>query len=433
MVANTALQYLSGFGNQHATEARAGALPHGQNSPQQAPQGLYAEQVSGSAFTAPRAHNLRSWQYRLQPSVAHAAYEPCSAGAHWLTAPDASAQPTPNRLRWDALPVDALPTGTDFIDGMFTIASSGGARGQSGIAVHIYRANLSSRIFYNADAEMLFVPQQGSVQFQTEFGLLDIAPGEIVVVPRGIKFRMTHDGFVNGYLCENYGAPFALPELGPIGANGLANARDFLYPAAWFEQDNKPTEIITKYAGKFWHTHTAASPLNVVAWHGNYAPYKYDLARFNTINTVSFDHPDPSIFTVLTSPSEIAGTANCDFVIFPPRWLVAEHTFRPPWFHRNCMSEYMGLIHGAYDAKAAGFVPGGGSLHNAFSAHGPDVATFNKASTAKLEPQYVANTMAFMFESRFHLEPSQQAMKHPSLQTNYDQVWQGFPLALLKE
>jgi homogentisate 1,2-dioxygenase len=428
-----ALHYLSGFGNQHATEARKGALPQGQNSPQQAPLGLYAEQVSGSAFTAPRARNLRSWQYRLRPSVMHDAYVPANTGNHWLTAPDATAQPTPNRLRWDALPAETLPAETDFIDGMFSITSNGNARSHVGIAVHIYRANKSSRIFYNADGEMLFVPQQGAMQLQTEFGLLDVAPGEIAVIPRGVKFKVMHTEPVSGYVCENYGAPFELPELGPIGANGLANARDFSYPLAWFEQHNNPTEIITKYAGKFWRTMAASSPLNVVAWHGNYAPYKYDLARFNTMNTVSFDHPDPSIFTVLTSPSNTLGTANCDFVIFPPRWLVAENTFRPPWFHRNCMSEYMGLIHGAYDAKAAGFVPGGGSLHNTFSAHGPDLATFTKASAAKLEPQFVGNTMAFMFESSLALEPSLQALKHPALQSNYDQVWNGFPQAVLKE
>ena len=418
-----ALKYLSGFGNEHATEAVAGTLPQGQNSPQQVAFGLYAEQVSGSAFTVPRAENLRSWQYRLLPSVQHAAYLPL---AHKLlrTGPCNEVPASPNRLRWNPLPVNG---DADFLDGITTIATNGDARAQRGVGVHLYAANRSmTRVLYDADGELLIVPQAGALTLKTEFGILLVSPGEIAVIPRGVKFRVEISTVVCGYICENYGVPLRLPELGPIGANGLANARDFLYPTAWYEDVAGRTEVIAKFGGQLWSCEYDHSPLNVVAWHGNYAPYKYDLARFNTINTVSFDHPDPSIFTVLTSPSESTGTANVDFVIFPPRWMVAENTFRPPWFHRNMMSEYMGLIHGTYDAKSAGFLPGGGSLHNAFSAHGPDKATFDNASKSELKPHKIDHTLAFMFESRYVFEPTAFAMSETLLQTGYDDVWQGF-------
>ncbi len=424
-----ALTYLSGFGNEHATEAVAGSLPHGRNSPQQVAFGLYAEQLSGSAFTASRAENLRSWQYRLQPSVQHAPYQVLEH-ALLRSSPCHETPASPNRLRWNP---PTIKEGLDFIDGLVTIATNGDAQTQQGLGIHLYTASHAmTRVFYDADGELLMVPQIGTLTLKTEFGILEVAPGEIAVVPRGVKFRVEISEGVRGYVCENYGAPLRLPELGPIGANGLANARDFLYPTAWFEDVSTKTEVVAKFGGNLWVCEYDHSPLNVVAWHGNYAPYKYDLARFNTINTVSFDHPDPSIFTVLTSPSETPGTANVDFVIFPPRWMVAENTFRPPWFHRNCMSEYMGLIHGAYDAKAEGFLPGGGSLHNAFSAHGPDKATFDKASTVELKPHKIDNTLAFMFESRYVFAPTEFAMSGGLLQTDYDAVWDNFDSANIK-
>ncbi len=424
------LTYLSGFGNHHESEAVTGALPQGRNSPQQVAFGLYAEQVSGSAFTAPRHENLRSWQYRLLPSAEHAPYHLLDS-SRLRTAPCTEVATPPNRLRWSPFTNPTAPT--DFIDGLMTIATNGNASLQQGMAVHIYAANRSmKRCFYNADGEMLLVPEQGGLSLKTEFGILLVKPGEIAVIPRGIKFRVELAGPVRGYVCENYGAPFRLPELGPIGANGLANMRDFLAPTAWFEDVADATEIIAKFGGNLWTYETPGSPLNVVAWHGNYYPYKYDLANFQVINSVSYDHCDPSIFTVLTSPSATAGTANADFVIFPPRWLVAENTFRPPWFHRNIMSEYMGLVHGAYDAKAGGFLPGGGSLHNSFSAHGPDKPSFEKASSADLKPHYLDNTLAFMFESRYVFAPTAFALDAPELQDNYDSVWSDFNPASLK-
>jgi homogentisate 1,2-dioxygenase len=318
---------------------------------------------------------------------------------------------------------------TDFIDGVITMAGNGDAHAQVGVAAHVYCANrsMSDRYFVNSDGEMLLVPQDGALLVHTELGRLHVAPGEIVVIPRGMRMRIElPDGTARGYVCENYGSPFMLPELGPIGSNGLANARDFLAPVAAYETRKGPAQLVNKYLGGLWSGELSGTPLDVVAWHGNLVPYKYDLARFMAIGTVSYDHPDPSINTVLTSGTDTPGVANCDFVIFPPRWLVAEDTFRPPWFHRNVMSEFMGLVHGVYDAKAEGFVPGGASLHNSMLAHGPDAATFEKASSAELKPHRLDNTLAFMFESRHIFRPTAQALAAANLQGDYDGVWTGF-------
>ena len=417
--------YQTGFGNEFATEAIEGALPQGQNSPQRAPLGLYAEQLSGTAFTTPRATNRRTWTYRMRPSAVHKPFRQIGNGLLG-SAPITDQTPAPNQLRWDPLSMPAVPA--DFIDGLMTMAACGDVGTQTGTAVHIYACNrsMNERFLYNADGEMLLVPEKGRLEVHTELGRIYVAPGEICVLPRGVKFRIElPDGEARGYVCENYGAHFKLPDLGPIGANGLANSRDFLTPVAAYEDRAGDFQLIAKFQGNLWAAEIGHSPLDVVAWHGNYAPYKYDLASFNTVNTVSYDHPDPSIFTVLTSPSESPGTANCDFVIFPPRWMVAEHTFRPPYFHRNVMSEFMGLIFGRYDAKQEGFVPGGASLHNCMSGHGPDVDTFESASNADLAPQRYENTLAFMFETRFVLRPSRFAMETPALQKDYWKCWEG--------
>ena len=417
-------EYLAGFGAHHESEAVAGSLPRGQNSPQKTPFGLHAEQFSATAFTAPRAQNLRSWLYRLRPSAMHPAFRRVDDGLV-RTGACREAECGPNRLRWAPM---AMPRkATDFLAGLATLATNGDARLQAGIGVHLYAANRSmERVFACFDGELLLVPQEGGLAVATEFGRLRVQPGEICVVPRGVKFRVAVEGPVRGYACENYGAALRLPELGPIGANGLANPRDFLAPAAAYEDRDERTEVVVKSGGHLWAAEFAHSPLDVVAWHGNAYPYKYDLARFNAMNTVGFDHPDPSIFTVLTSPSDTPGAANVDFVIFPPRWMVAEHTFRPPWFHRNVMSEFMGLVKGEYDAKRGGFVPGGASLHNAMSAHGPDRASHDAAVRATLAPAYLADTLAFMFESRYPFDPTAHAMKTPALDRNYDGAWSGF-------
>jgi homogentisate 1,2-dioxygenase len=417
--------YLSGFGNEFATEALPGALPQGRNSPQRCPFGLYAEQFSGTAFTAPRAANRRSWLYRIRPALTHQAFQRfqhrlLDERQHEIAVP-------PNQLRWDPLPIPAAPT--DFIDGLVPMAGNGSPDAHTGCAIYLYAANRSMRrrFFYDADGELLIVPQEGALIIDTELGRIGLSPQEIAVIPRGLRFRVDLDGAARGYICENFGAPFKLPDLGPIGSNGLANARDFLTPRARYEDLEESCELIGKFAGSLWAAKMDHSPLDVVAWHGNYAPYKYDLRRFNAMGSTSFDHPDPSIFLVLHSPSDTPGTGNIDFVIFPPRWLVMENTFRPPWFHRNVANEFMGLICGVYDAKSTGFMPGGSSLHNCMSGHGPDAATFDKAMAADTRvPQHITDTMAFMFESRSVLKPTRSALQEmPRLQADYMSHWSG--------
>jgi len=424
-VALRALSYQSGFGNHFATEALSGALPEGRNSPQRCPYGLYAEQFSGTAFTAPRQANRRSWLYRIRPAAQHGAFKPLAAGN--FTSGFAEVPSPPNRLRWDAPGMPRAPT--DFLAGLATLGGNGSPDEHGGCGIHWYVANrpMQGRYFYDADGELLIVPQRGGLRLLTELGVLEVTPLQIAVIPRGLRFRVELlAGEARGYVCENFGAPLRLPDLGPIGSNGLANPRDFLTPVAAFEDQEGRFELIAKFAGRLWAAPIGHSPLDVVAWHGNYVPYKYDLRRFNAIGSVSYDHPDPSIFLVLQSITDTPGVDNIDFVIFPPRWLTAVDTFRPAWFHRNVASEFMGLIEGSYDAKAQGFVPGGASLHNCMSGHGPDAATFEKASRADTSrPVHVGDTMAFMFETRTVIHPTRYALKSPLLQRNYDDVWAG--------
>ena len=422
--------YQSGFGNEFATEAVPGALPVGRNSPQKVAHGLYAEQLSGTAFTAPRGYNRRSWLYRIRPAAMHGEFAPFEQPRfHNLFGHEPV---TPDQLRWNPLPLpgaDGNAAPVDFVDGLFTMAGNGYPAAHSGVAIHLYAANASmqGRYFYDADGELLIVPQQGRVVIATELGVLEVEPQEIAVIPRGVRFRVDlPDGPSRGYVCENFGGLLRLPDLGPIGSNGLANPRDFLTPHAAYEDLEGDFELIAKFQGHLWRAPIGHSPLDVVAWHGNHAPYKYDLRRFNTIGSISFDHPDPSIFLVLHSPSDTPGTSNMDFAIFPPRWLVAQDTFRPPWFHRNVASEFMGLVHGAYDAKAEGFAPGGCSLHNCMTGHGPDAATFDKASSADLsKPDVITDTMAFMFETRSVIAPTRQAMDAGHRQRDYQACWAG--------
>jgi homogentisate 1,2-dioxygenase len=418
------VEYSRGFGNFASSEALPGALPD-HNSPQRCPYGLYAEQLSGTAFTAPRASNRHTWLYRIRPSVMHSAFTPLENQRLQLDA--TGAEVSPNQLRWDPLPIPSVPT--DFLDGLVTYGVNGDPAQQSGTAIHLYAANrhMLERAFYDADGELLIVPQQGPLQIVTELGRVAVEPQEIVVIPRGVRFRVElPDGAARGYVCENYGAPFRLPDLGPIGANGLACERDFLTPAAWYEDLDGDYQLVAKFGGRLWSAHMNHSPFDVVAWRGNGAPYKYDLRRFNTIGSVSYDHPDPSIFLVLQSVTNTPGVDDIDFVIFPPRWLAMEHTFRPPWFHRNVASEFMGLIHGVYDAKAAGFAPGGASLHNCMSGHGPDATTFDRARHADTtRPEKVDATMAFMFETRRIIRPTRYALESGLLQQDYSSCWQG--------
>jgi homogentisate 1,2-dioxygenase len=418
------LSYQSGFANHFSTEALAGALPE-QNSPQRCPYGLYAEQLSGTAFTAPRASNRRSWLYRIRPAALHQPFNRIDSGR--VTSDFSQAVTPPNQLRWSPLPIPQ--TGADFVESLVTMAGNGDPHEQTGCGIHLYAANRSmiNRAFYNADGELLIVPQEGALLLVTELGRLRVEPLEVAVIPRGLRFRVELlEGTARGYICENFGSLFRLPDLGPIGSNGLACERDFQTPVAWYEDREQSYELIAKFMGQMWSARMAHSPFDVVAWRGNYAPYKYDLRRFNTIGSISYDHPDPSIFLVLQSISDTPGVDGIDFVIFPPRWLAMEHTFRPPWFHRNVASEFMGLIQGVYDAKAEGFLPGGASLHNCMSGHGPDAATFETASHADTsKPQRVGDTMAFMFETRCVIRPTRYALESPQLQSDYHECWQG--------
>ncbi len=418
--------YQAGFGASFASEALPGALPVGRNSPQRCPYGLYAEQVSGTPFTAPRAVNRRSWLYRIRPSVCHwgdfARIDP----GHWHSPPGTAGTIAIGPLRWDPLPLPDRPV--DFVAGIHIFTLAGDVATRSGMAAGSYLAtcSMTDRYFYNADAEMLLVPQQGGLRLVTELGVIEVAPGEIAVLPRGIKLRAELvSGPARGYLCENYGSAFTLPERGLIGANSLAETRDFLSPVAAFEERDGPALLTVKWGGILWQAAIAASPLDVVAWHGSYVPYKYDLRRFCPVGSVAFDHPDPSISTVLTAPSALPGTANVDFVIFPERWNVAEDTFRPPWYHMNVMSEFMGLIDGVYDAKPEGFRPGGISLHNSFQPHGPDARAYAAASTAALRPAKLSGTLAVMFETALPQFVTPFAAGLPQRQPDYAACWDG--------
>ena len=420
--------YMPGFGNDFETEALAGALPIGQNSPQRCPYGLYAEQLSGTPFTAPRETNKRSWLYRMRPTVQHISSFERIELPLFRSAPTVGEDTLPLMpLRWDPAPIpdEALT----FLTGMRTIATGGDVHTQTGFAIHTYAIteSMTDDYFYNSDGEMLIVPEAGALRFFTEFGIIDIAPGEIAVMPRGVKFKveLRGDSQARGYICENYGQLLTCPERGPIGANCLANRRDFLTPVAAFEQkDGTACRLTVKWGGAFNVCEIAHSPLDVVAWHGNYAPYKYNLRHFSPVGPTRNDHADPSIFTVLTAPLGEPGTANIDFVIFPPRWLVSEDSFRPPWYHMNVMSEFMGLIEGVYDAKPEGFVKGGMSIHNMMLPHGPDADAFYGASLKDLEPEKLDNTMAFMFETRIPQQLTTYAAELPTLQRGYPDVWQ---------
>ena len=421
--------YMTGFGNDFETEALPGALPQGQNSPQRCAYGLYAEQLSGSPFTAPRGLNERSWLYRISPSVCHSGNFVSCSMPFWKTAPEfEDADVSIAQYRWN--PPAPPSESTNFITGIRTMTIAGDVNTQTGMAASLYFVNSSmvDDYFYNADAEMLIVPQEGNLRFRTEFGIIDLTPAEIAVIPRGVKFAVElNSERARGYLCENYGGKFTLPNRGPIGANCLANARDFKTPVAAFEDRAGSCGLTVKWCGRFYRAEISHSPLDVVAWHGNYAPYKYDLRTFSPVGALLFDHPDPSIFTVLTAPSGEEGTANIDFVIFSDRWQVAERTFRPPWFHMNIMSEFMGLIYGQYDAKPDGFVPGGVSLHNCMLPHGPDASAFLKATSEELLPTKLANSLAFMFESRFPQRLTKYAAQSVALQSDYRNCWAGLP------
>lgn len=326
-------------------------MPLGQNSPQKVRFGLYAEQVTATAFVAPRHLNMRTWLYRLRPAVAHQGFSSSFAGAIQpeLESDFSPSNPkvhvSPTQLAWKPFDLPNKDQSVTFIQGLKTIAGNGEPTQKSGLAIHIYTANKSmdASAFCSQDGDMLIVPQLGQLDIQTESGHLWVKPGEICVIQRGLRFRVSlPDGPSRGYIQEVYGAHYELPELGPLGANGLANARDFYHPLASFDLDHQRDWTITyKLCGKLFDCHQRHTPFDVVAWHGNYVPYKYDLNSFIGVGSITRDHIDPSIFCVLTVPSTEIGTPLADFLIFSPRWDVATNTYRPPYYHRNAASEFM--------------------------------------------------------------------------------------------
>lgn len=418
-------QYQPGFANEFSTEALPGALPRGQNSPQQPPYGLVSELVSGTSLAAPRASNRRSYLFRIRPSTGTHVFEPFALD-NFQTPPLAVA-PYPGALRWNPFPLGEVHG--DFIEGIETIAANGSPGGHAGMALHVYRAtrSMGERVFSNGDGDMLVLPQQGSLRIVTELGVLDVGPGEFALLPKGIKFRVELTSPVaRGFICENYGLPFVLPDLGLIGSHGLANSVDFLTPVAAYEDSDTPCQLIHKFAGNFWSAHIDHSPFDVVAWRGNWAPCKYDMHNFAVVGALSHDHPDPSIFCALSSPSDAVAGGNVDFMILPPRWIVAEHTFRPPGFHRNAVAEILGLLQGAHDARSSDFLPGAMSLTNNWVAHGPDTSSFEAARTAPLEPRYDGETLVFMLETRFPLQLTQQGMQAANRNVDCARKWAGF-------
>ncbi|BDA41515.1 Homogentisate 1,2-dioxygenase [Coccomyxa sp. Obi] len=423
------LSYLAGFGNEFQSEALPGALPVGQNNPQVCPYNLYAEQLSGTSFTMPRRQNMRSWLYRIQPSVSSSPFRPSGR-----IDPDrfgtqfGKDEVECNQLRWRPMPFPEQ--WTDFVSGLQTICGAGSPERKEGYAIHMYSANASmeNTSFSSGDGDMLIVPEHGALRLTTEFGIMEVPPGEVCVVQCGIRFSVAlPGGCARGYVLEVFGSHFILPDLGPVGANGLAAARDFQTPVAWYEDRQVEFVVLHKLGGHVFESVQPFSPFNVVAWHGNYAPYKYDLAKFCPVNTVSFDHADPSIFTVLTCPSPWPGGVTADFVVFPPRWTVAEHSFRPPYFHRNVMSEFMGLIRGKYEAKKDGFLPGGASLHVCMTPHGPDTDTFESGTTKDShKPERLpADSLAFMFEVNYIPKVKKSALMSECLDKAYQECWAG--------
>ena len=438
LVQKDGLIYSTGFGNSFSSEIIPGALPRGRNNPRKVPFGLYAEQLSGTAFTSPRHGNRRTWLYRIQPTVVGTenSFESCKNDtnnrypSHFGNVQDLQLDPNP--MRWNSLP---LQTGVDFVSGMRTFMSSGSPLTKNGLSISMYSfdQDMTDVHMYNSDGDFMIVPQLGSLRIATELGRIIVSPNEICVLPRGIIFSVhklsADDPSTRGYVLEVYKGHFELPELGPIGSNGLANARDFLHPTAWCvqEKDYKlPCTILNKFGGQLFTRQSQHSPYNVMAWHGTYVPFLYDLTQFCAVNSVTYDHLDPSIYTVLTVAGCEPGTALADFVVFPPRVMATDsNTLRPPWFHRNCMSEFMGLIQGGYDAKK-GFVAGGASLHSCMTPHGPDTSSYENAVADPCEaPIKFTGGLAFMFETSMILELSKFGRDSDHRDYSYAKCWSG--------
>lgn len=389
--------YLEGFGNYHHSEAFPGANPIGMNSPQKPALGLLTERISGSSFTAPRDHNLQTWLYRTVSSLSHSEY------TLYGTEDSTTGHITPNSYLWPS-----FQTSDDDWTSQRLLSSTGDANTKTGLAIRLYAISKDMQpntVFSSLDGDMLIIPQAGgSLDIQTELGKLLVRPNEIAVIPRGVRHRITlPNGPTRGYICELFQGHFRLPELGPIGSCSLANQRDFQIPTAIYdgklEADiavpNRGSDwtIISRMASKLWSCTQDHTPFDVAGWHGTFYPYKYDLGRFSILGSILFDHPDPSIFTVLTAPSNREpGTSVVDFAIIPPRWNMMEDTYWPPYYHRNTMSEFSGPI--VYDQahewhKEHSFKPYGAQLNGTMTAHGPSKEVHQAARESDLKPKKV--------------------------------------------
>jgi len=415
----------TGFGNVHQSEDLPDALPRDQNSPRRVAYGLYAEQVNGSGFVAPRHENRRSWLYRVRPS---ADQSPAVALPQGFLAGDFLAEPPePNLAGWAPLP---LPTvATDFVDGLATLGGAGSARLRRGYAVHVYAANrgMEDRCFGNADGDLLILPEQGALTLLTELGPLEVAPGQVALVPRGIRFSvLVSVGGARGYVAESFGRPFGLPDRGPVGANGLADARHFRAPSAWHEDRvSLGYRVTAKLAGRLFESTQDHSPFDVAAWQGNHVPTVYDLDAFSPVGNARFDHGDPSIHTVLSAPMDEQGAHTLDLVAFVARWDVTEHTFRPPYFHRNVTTELNGIVRDAV-VPGSPFVPGCFFLTPSLVPHGVVAASVERhlAEAAAESPRRSSeSSLWFQFETALPFVPTPWARDAAHRIADWPLVW----------
>ncbi|KAK0434287.1 homogentisate 1,2-dioxygenase [Armillaria borealis] len=405
-------KYQVGFGNRFASEAIPGILPQGQNHPQKNKYGLYMEGMTGSPFVAPRPQNLHAFMYRIRPSLDHKKFvrlpdSPDMESNFLPTNPKVHISPT--QLNWAPPPFPSSKDEVDFIAGLKTIGGNGEPTAREGLALHIYLANadMKNKAFCDSDGDMLVVPQQGRLDVQTEFGRMMVRPGELMVIQKGMKFKVSlPDGPSRGYVQEIFGSHFELPDLGPIGGHGMANPRDFEVPLASFEIDETSWE--GKIGGQLFSAAQDHIPFDVVAWQGNYVPYKYAMEKFIFVGSVSKDHLDPSVFTVLTAKSKATGIPLVEILTVSERWNVASDTFRPPYYHRNNATEILCFISGERGGR---YVPGGIVLQTVFCPHGPPPEVHKAAIVAELKPERISKgSMAIAIETPMILSMTDYAM-----------------------
>ncbi|KAH9884385.1 homogentisate 1,2-dioxygenase [Xylariomycetidae sp. FL2044] len=430
-------RYQIGFGNRFATEAIPGVLPQACNTPQRCKYDLISEQLNGTPFISPRATLLHAWFYRIHPSVKHRPLKrlPKNEDLEAVFSPlNPDVEFTPQDLGWDKFPhpkgADAVDM-IDFIDGLKTIGGHGDPTLKEGLAVHMYMANTSmpNRAFCNNDGDMLIIPQEGRLDIQTEFGRLMVRPGELVVVQAGMRFTVgLPDGPSRGYIQEIFGSHYELPELGPVGSNGMAQPRDFEIPVASFDVDLSPWTVVVKLAGALFAYEQDHTPYDVVGWHGNYAPYKYAMEKFISSATVDRDQSDPSIYCVLTARSKIPGVSLSDFLVFTPKWCSTRNTFRPPYYHRNVATEIMGMPYGTWHGSATMLEPGGLTYEPSYMPHGESYERWKEATGADLQPARVGEgAMAFMMHISGHVSLTQYALQRcTTLQPIQADMWQDF-------